>query len=264
MVRVALSNSPFTIYTTQLTNNVPHPRALMSPGWRKDWHVGIRSGKTLCAFISAIPVQVRVRDNLINASEVNFMCVHKKLRNKRLAPVLIKEITRRCNREGVFQAIYTGGIVLPRPVSTCRYFHRAINWQKLWEVGFSPLPANSKPERQVRKYALPDRTATPGLREMKAKDVDAVYDLLARYLKRFPLSQQFDKAEISHWLLHDESISSERVVWAYVVEVSPNMFPFSLGDKPVVPKLTYYHNSAGERQNYRLHFLLLSGVVHHQ
>lgn len=29
--------------------------------------------------------------------EINFLCVHKKLRSKRLAPVLIKEITRRVN-----------------------------------------------------------------------------------------------------------------------------------------------------------------------
>ena len=35
--------------------------------------------------------------------EINFLCVHKKLRSKRLAPVLIKEITRRVNLTGIFQ-----------------------------------------------------------------------------------------------------------------------------------------------------------------
>ena len=35
--------------------------------------------------------------------EVNFLCVHKKLRSKRLAPVLIREVTRRANQRGVFQ-----------------------------------------------------------------------------------------------------------------------------------------------------------------
>lgn len=53
-------------------------------------------------------------------TEINFLCVHKKLRSKRLAPVLIKEITRRSHLEGVFQAAYTGGVVIPRPVATCR------------------------------------------------------------------------------------------------------------------------------------------------
>ena len=52
--------------------------------------------------------------------EINFLCVHKKLRSKRLAPVLIREITRRVNCKGIFQAVYTAGVVLPKPVGTCR------------------------------------------------------------------------------------------------------------------------------------------------
>lgn len=52
--------------------------------------------------------------------EINFLCVHKKLRSKRVAPVLIREITRRVNLQGIFQAVYTAGVVLPKPVGTCR------------------------------------------------------------------------------------------------------------------------------------------------
>ena len=33
---------------------------------------------------------------------------------------LLQEITRRVNRENVWQAVYTAGVVLPRPVSECR------------------------------------------------------------------------------------------------------------------------------------------------
>jgi len=52
--------------------------------------------------------------------EINFLCVHKKLRSKRLAPVLIKEITRRSHLQGIFQAVYTAGIVLPKPICSAR------------------------------------------------------------------------------------------------------------------------------------------------
>ncbi|KAJ9137638.1 Glycylpeptide N-tetradecanoyltransferase [Coniochaeta hoffmannii] len=192
--------------------------ALLSPGWKKEWHVGIRGNGKLCAFISAIPVQIRIRDKVVKGSEVNFMVVHKKLRNKRLAPVLIKEITRLCNLDGVWQAIYTAGVVLPKPVSTCRYYHRAINWQKLYEIGFSPCPPNSKPAFQVRKYALPDQTTTKGLREMEAKDIDAVHQLLKRYLDKFDLAPDFTREEIEHWLLHKKESTGERVIYTYVVE----------------------------------------------
>ncbi|KAI4860000.1 peptide N-myristoyl transferase [Hypoxylon rubiginosum] len=195
--------------------------AMMPPGWKKEWHRGVRAtqSRKLVGFIAAIPVELRIRDKVLHASEVNFLCIHKKLRSKRLAPVLIKEITRLCNLEGVFQAIYTGGIVLPRPVSTCRYYHRAINWQKLYEVGFSPLPPNSKPQFQIRKYAVPDRISTRGLREMQKKDVGAVQDLLTRYLAKYDMAAEFNKQEVEHWLLHNKKDAlEEQVVWTYVVE----------------------------------------------
>jgi glycylpeptide N-tetradecanoyltransferase len=194
-------------------------RALKAPGWRKEWHVGVRtsgSGK-LVAFISGIPIQLRIRQNILNCSEVNFLCVHKKLRSKRLTPVLIKEITRRCYLEGVFQAVYTVGSLLPTPVSTCRYFHRALNWEKLYEVGFSPLPHGSTKQRQIIRYKLPEKTSTQGLREMEAKDVEAVLDLLKRYLERIDMAQVFDQTEFEHWMFPKEK-PKEQVVWSYVVE----------------------------------------------
>lgn len=58
--------------------------------------------------------------SIFDASEINYLCIHKKLRSKRLTPVLIKEVTRQCHLKGVFQAIYTAGVVLPTPVATCR------------------------------------------------------------------------------------------------------------------------------------------------
>ena len=52
--------------------------------------------------------------------EINFLCVHKKMRSKRVAPVLIREITRRVHVNGIFQAVYTAGVVLPKPLATCK------------------------------------------------------------------------------------------------------------------------------------------------
>jgi glycylpeptide N-tetradecanoyltransferase len=196
-------------------------RALLSPGWSKEWHVGVRASasRKLVAFISAVPVALRVRNKVLHASEVNFLCIHKKLRSKRLAPVLIKEITRRCYLQKIWQAIYTAGVVLPTPVSTTRYYHRSLDWQKLNDVGFSPLPHGSKPQYQILKYKLPNNTATKGLRPMEEKDVDAVLDLLQKYLQRFDMAPVFTREEIVHWLLYKKDSPNEQVAWSYVVEV---------------------------------------------
>lgn len=195
-------------------------RALKSPGWRKEWHVGVRATKSrkLVAFISGVPVALRVRSKVLNSTEINFLCIHKKLRSKRLAPVLIEEITRRCYLLGIFQAIYTAGVVLPKPVSSCRYFHRSLDWLKLFEVGFAPLPPNSTKARQITKFHLPSNTSTPGLRPMQSKDADDVQDLLNRYLKRFDMAPEYTREEMEHWLVHDERNVVDQVVWSYVVE----------------------------------------------
>ncbi|ATY61374.1 Glycylpeptide N-tetradecanoyltransferase [Cordyceps militaris] len=195
--------------------------AMMAPGWAKKYHVGVRAtqSRKLVAFISAIPVHLRVREQVITCSEVNFLCVHKKLRGKRLAPVLIKEVTRISNLEGVWQGLYTAGIVLPRPVSTCQYYHRPLNWQKLYDVGFSYLPHGSKPQYQVRKYAVPETTSTKGWRVMQAGDVDAVVDLQKRYsAKRYDIAPVLSADEVAHWLVPKVETSGEQVVWTYVVE----------------------------------------------
>lgn len=195
--------------------------ALKPPGWKKEWHIGVRAkapeGKKgkLVAFISGVPASLKIRESKVNAVEINFLTIHRKLRSKRLAPVLIKEVTRQCYRNGIYQALYTAGTLLPTPVTTCRYYHRSLDWQHLYKNGFSHLPHRSTEAMQNRKYFLPSTTTTKGLRPMKSADVPAVKDLLVRYLDRFHLKQEFTNDEIEHLLC---SAAAKDVVWCYVVE----------------------------------------------
>ena len=194
--------------------------ALKSPGWRPEWHIGVRASKSrkLLASIFGIPVELKVRGATVKAVEINFLCVHKKLRSKRLAPILIREVTRRCNLDGIYQAVYTAGIVVPKPISTCRYFHRPIDWLKLHEVGFSPLPPGSTKARMVARNQLPPETKTKRLRKMTPADIPGVKDLLHRYLASFALSQTFSDAEISHWFLNTNATAgADQVIWTLVV-----------------------------------------------
>lgn len=195
--------------------------ALMPPGYVKEWHVGVRvkSSRKLVAFISAVPLSIRVRDKIIKkCAEVNFLCIHKKLRSKRLTPLLIKEVTRRCHLENVWQAVYTAGVLLPSPVSLSRYMHRSLNWKKLYDIGFAPFPLGSTEKKETAKYHLPPNTQTPGLRPMELKDVPAVQSLLSQYMERFELAHLFSEEEVRHWFLYTDKVSSGPVVWSYVVE----------------------------------------------
>lgn len=184
---------------------------LQPPGWCKEWHCGVRvtkSGK-LVGFISAVPASLRVYNHTQKMVEINFLCVHKKLRSKRVAPVLIREITRRVNLQGIFQAVYTAGVVLPKPVATCRYWHRSLNPKKLIEIKFSHLSRNMTMQRTLKFYKLPENTKVPGYRKLIASDVPQAQKLLNKYLEKFDLSPVFTEDEFRHWFLpHDGIINS--------------------------------------------------------
>merc|ERR1712183_264984 len=126
-----------------------------------------------------------VYEPTIKMVEINFLCVHKKLRSKRLAPVLIKEITRRVNKGNVWQAVYTAGVVLPRPVSECRYYHRSLNPKKLIDIGFSHLGPRMTMARTVKLYKVHEQPQLSGMSKMEAKDLKTVSELITSYLKKF-------------------------------------------------------------------------------
>mmetsp|Transcript_62717 Transcript_62717/g.53201 ORF Transcript_62717/g.53201 Transcript_62717/m.53201 type:complete len:102 (+) Transcript_62717:350-655(+) len=90
-------------------------------------------------FISGTPAVMNVKGNLVSTVEINFLCVHKGLRDKRMAPILIKEVTRRANVRHIFQAIYTIGDVICRPFVYCKYWHRNLNSEKLLSIGFCSM-----------------------------------------------------------------------------------------------------------------------------
>lgn len=189
--------------------------ALRPPGYYRSWHIGVRvkSSKKLVAFITGIPARIRVHDSIVSMAEVNFLCVHKKLRSKRLAPVMIKEVTRRVHLENIWQAAYTAGVILPTPITTCQYWHRSLNPKKLIDVGFSRLGARMTMSRTIKLYKLPDQTATRGFRKMEPHDVPAVTRLLRNYLSQFAVAPDFDENDVEHWLLPKEG-----VVDSYLVE----------------------------------------------
>eukprot|EP01027_Heterolobosea_sp_BB2_P024070 GEZU01036228.1.p1 GENE.GEZU01036228.1~~GEZU01036228.1.p1 ORF type:complete len:393 (-),score=137.37 GEZU01036228.1:440-1618(-) len=193
--------------------------ALKPPGYLKEWHIGVRvkASKKLVAFISAIPATVQVYKDKIKMVEINFLCVNKQLRSKRLAPLLIKEITRRVNLTDIWQAVYTAGILLPKPVAKCQYWHRSLNPGKLIPTGFSGMPPKFKnfkdPMAMVKRYyQVPDKPQIPGLRPLKKEDVPSARELLMNYLQKFDIYVHFNEEEFAHWFLPRDGVINSFVV----------------------------------------------------
>jgi len=100
------------------------------------WNVALRKGGKLVGFIAGRPSHMRCDGERVSTVEVTFLCVSRKLRGKRLAPLLISELSRREVKRGIYQGIFTAVSELPSPVASTYYWHRLLNVPNLIKSGF--------------------------------------------------------------------------------------------------------------------------------
>lgn len=256
--------------------------ALTPPGYKADWHVGVRVVSTgkLVAFISAIPGELWCHGKRVGAqpspdspaeaagggampsfladmaaaldgeagkaaaattaavaagssagecaldsvAEVNFLCIHLKLRSKRLAPVLIKEVTRRINLCGIFQALYTASDELPSPVACTSYYFRPLDVKKCIECTWAVMPPTPrmKLDSFAKLHKLPAEPTHSDWRPLAEADCEHCCARLNAALAQLALAPRMGLAEFKHWLLPKPG-----VVYTYV-NVPPGGLPTAM------------------------------------
>lgn len=95
---------------------------LLRPGHIADWFIGVKATNSnkLFGFIAALPIKMKVNNTGLRTAHIQFMCVHKKLRKKRLAPILMEELKRVVGSSGSVQvALYSSGETVPTPAAQC-------------------------------------------------------------------------------------------------------------------------------------------------
>ncbi len=175
---------------------------LTVPGWNLTLQLGVRAKNKLVAMITGTIANISVSETIVPMIEINFLCIHKKLRSLRLTPVLIKEITRRSNLLNIQQSIYTIGKELPMSIAKTNYWIRSLNSKKLVEIGFSS---------KERQTPLPE-IVIPGWRPMQEEDIPQVVELLSSYLRNFEIRSNFTQEDIHHWMT-----GQFKIVYCFVI-----------------------------------------------
>ena len=115
------------------------------------------------------------------------------MRNNSLAPLLIKEITRRAVLKGITSAVYTVGKKITEPVTVCHYNNIYLNIQKLKECKFINDDFVEQPSLyQIRNDYI--------IRQITESDTEKVIELLNNYIKKYTIHKIFDHREIEHLL----------------------------------------------------------------
>ena len=126
------------------------------PNYNKDLMVGVQSSekKKLFGFLAGMPVTCKINGQKFKSVYINFLVVHKKLRDKKLAPLLIEEIKRRISHTNVYTAIYTSGQVTHPPFANTQFWHKQLNAKKNLETGYTTLPQNMSLARYLKQFKI--------------------------------------------------------------------------------------------------------------
>jgi glycylpeptide N-tetradecanoyltransferase len=113
--------------------------SLKTPTSNKYLHLLIRNSKNkkIMASITCDVKKFFINGKIVKMAETNFLCVHMKLRDKRLAAILVAEELRRTRKLGIPQCMYTSHHSKPSPICTIHYMLRFLNPSKLLETDFT-------------------------------------------------------------------------------------------------------------------------------
>ena len=189
----------------------------MSPEYNKELHLGIVFTNpmdkipVLVGVVIGTPMNMNINKMNTKLVGINFLCIHEKLRNKQLAPLLIKEITRRSVLLNMDIALYTVAKKVTKPFSKCRFSNIYLNIKKLEECVFLPHDYPGAKLQSDLALALTVYTTPYKIRPMTVNDIDALYELLPSFMSKYKVYQTFSKDEIKHYFLNN-------IVQTYIIE----------------------------------------------
>ncbi|KAM0675068.1 hypothetical protein GVAV_001407 [Gurleya vavrai] len=221
-----------------------------NPCVKKNYLLGVERDDELFGFVFAIEHNLVIDNKIIKAISVNFLCVVKELRNKRLAPLIIKEITRRANVNGIYQAIFTGGIKLPFILTSARYYHRIIDRKTLVDSEYCMRTYDEKSAEE--KYKINYRK-NDNYRYALDKDYQQMFNLYNEECNKHKL---YDKMNFETFVYNLKT--KENVVYAFVKEIDDKIVAFGSfyilnnlvirKNKEIKTAYLYYHSSENHKE----------------
>lgn len=176
---------------------------LNSPSVYRDWNVGLYDKESLIGFISAAAINIKIKESHPKTAVVNFLCVHKEYRKRRLSPVLIKEITKRVNKEGIYTALFTSGEKLPYIFTRSRYYHKILRSGQLIESGFCEEEhIQSMAHESLLSYSMP----TVSYRKAREEDLPRIYEMYRKKYRTMDISADYTYDQFKYYTFTREGL----------------------------------------------------------
>lgn len=155
------------------------------PSHKEEYSLGLFYKNKIVGYVLAREHLMSLRNEIYKIVSVNFLCLDKNLRNKSLAPLMIKEITRIANLNGIFQAIFTAEKDHGFSISTAQYFHYPLHEDTLIGGGVIDNPDCIKPVPYCREDSK------------LIQDPSLIADIYSKINENTTLFESFDEASFN-------------------------------------------------------------------
>jgi glycylpeptide N-tetradecanoyltransferase len=170
--------------------------------------IGIRSNGVIGGVVAMSAAKFQVFERELEIADVNYLCIHQKLREKGLAQMFIDEISRyaACN-ENVIVGSFTTQRYVPTPMCRVEFYHRPLNYEKLYNANFIFLENGVSLDKAVSmfmvKYNLKHKVI-----KMSEDYYDDVYNMLCKYQDKYNYYQKYSRREFEHFFKNSSIVSS--------------------------------------------------------
>lgn len=152
---------------------------------KKRYCIVLRLCGRMVGFVFGREHIVDIRGERSRVLGANFLCVSQEMRGRGLAPVLIREVTRRANVDGIFRGVFTSEARLFFNVSRGRYYHRPLNPQKLFESGFCD-----------RIMEVKDTRVREGTRLTSEMDMASIAKIYLEESRKYMFHEEMELADV--------------------------------------------------------------------
>ena len=183
---------------------------------RSTWFVGVRSKNgILVGLITARPIIYQIDEKYIQTFTVDFLCTHKQLRGKGLAPVLVKEMYRRL---ATFQydigASFVANTHLPfnTTVKTSQIVFRPLTMEKISKTLFSSVPPEQLEKLKLKYENIQPTNDLQLIRFANTEDVPMMMNIYEDYCQKYRLSHTMNREEFEHYF-----VPNNEMIFTYVI-----------------------------------------------
>lgn len=171
--------------------------------------VGIirKTTQQLCGFISASFRNMVVFDKVKKVANVKYLCSDPVFRKKKIAFVLIDELTRRVVKMGLDMGCFITARCVPSPITTLRYYHRPLNYEKLHKHKFVHLEGDAK--MRHKKFQIKENLED--CVKLTEENVEQAYYLYTQFMDKYNIYMKYDLTEFKNVFI--SNITESYIVW---------------------------------------------------